>query len=346
VTGGIVAQFVTQFSRAPNTQNAGWFLDLYSSKRLDLNPPYQRRSVWNLGYKRFFIDSVLRNYPTPSIFLDADVSPVGGTNYKVIDGKQRLTSIIEFVEDRFPTPDSLEDLQLAGKYFSDLPDQVRVALFSYVFTVENIHGASPAELNQAFDRLNRNVARLNKQELRHARYGGAFIAKAETIANDPFWTDAGLVTPARIRRMLDVEYVSELYVIAMKGIQDGKDYLDSIYAQNDEEIAGEREADRLFRWTQRYLENINSVWTLRGTRFANVADFYSLWAAVTNIRRSRHEEIPEPAIAAERLDRLEQEIKAQRTQRSRRYLLAARQGSNKRPTREARASIVTEALTE
>ena len=77
--------------------------------------------------------------------------------------------------------------------------------------------------------------------------------------------------------MLDVEYVSELYVIAMDGIQAGKDYLDNTYASNDEEIAGEKEADSLFRGVIRYLESVDETWPLKASRFTNVADLYSLW---------------------------------------------------------------------
>jgi hypothetical protein len=154
------------FTRSPSPQLAGWFLDLHSAGRLDLDPPYQRRSIWNLAYKQFFIDSVIRNYPTASIFLETVIKPGQATVYRVIDGKQRLTSLFEFTEDAYPTSDTLDDIGLGDKYFSDLPDDVQVAIHSYKLTVENIQGAGPAELNEAFDRLNRNVARLNKQELR------------------------------------------------------------------------------------------------------------------------------------------------------------------------------------
>lgn len=169
---------------------------------------------------------MIRNYPTQSIFLDVNVDPDADprqrTTYRVLDGKQRLTSLIDFTKGEFPTPESLNDLGLDEKYYDELPRPIRTRILSYIFTVESVTNVSSAELNQAFDRLNRNVARLNKQELRHAQYGGAFITKMEGLAGDPFWEESGLVTPARRRRMLDVEYVSEFYVVAALGIQDWK----------------------------------------------------------------------------------------------------------------------------
>jgi hypothetical protein len=329
------------FRRSPNTQTASWFLDISSSGRLNLDPPYQRRSVWNLGYRQFFIDSVIRNYPTQAIFLDVDVDPERATEYKVIDGKQRLTSLISFSQDGFPTSQSLADLDLQERYYSDLPREVKSRVLNYLLTVESVVGARSAELNQAFDRLNRNVSRLNKQELRHAQYGGAFITKMERFAELPFWEEVGLVTPARRRRMLDVEYVSELYIIGIKGIQDGKDYLDVVYAEFDEEIDHERRADRLFRGTREFLERIDEKWQISGTRFRNVADFYSLWAAILKLM---DDGVPISSRGVGRLKAFHAEIEAGQTTRARDYLLAARQGSNKAANREVRAKMLEDVL--
>lgn len=322
--------------RNPNTQAASWFLDQNSARKLDLDPPYQRRSVWNDEYKQFFIDSIIRNYPAPTIFLQAEVSPDHPTIYHVIDGKQRLTALFEFVDDTFQTPDSLDDVNLGGYYYSELPEDVKIAILEYSFAVENISNASPTELDQAFDRLNRNVARLNKQELRHARYGGEFIKKVENLAEHPFWSQLGIATPARIRRMTDVEYVSELYIISLAGPQDGKDYLDNFYAKNDKEILGADDADKRFLATQDFLRELDSIYGLRSTRFANIADFYSLWAAVDGLIRESAE--LDVRVAADGLLRFADEISEQVTDRARDYLLAAVQGSNKKSNRDVRTS--------
>jgi len=247
-----------------------------------------------------------------------------------------------FLRDEFPTPDSLTDLTLADAYYSDLPGDIRRKILSYKLTVENIQDARPTELNEVFDRLNRNVARLNRQELRHAKYGGEFARKMEVLADDPFWDDIGLVTPSRRRRMLDVEYVSEFYVIVLAGIQEGKDYLDEIYSAYDTEIANERSADRLFRQVRKTIEAIHELLGLDGTRFSNVADFYSLWAAVTERTRARRTVDPELTVAG--LRRFQDEVEEQATERSQAYLLASRQGSNKRANRDLRARILSEVL--
>jgi len=301
--------------------------------------------VWNLEYRQFFIDSLVRNYPTQSIFLEIEVDPDIPTVYRVLDGKQRLSSLIKFTEDEFPAPDSLADLKLSSLYYSDFPKDFKKQILSYLFTIEVVEDATSAELNQAFDRLNRNVARLNRQELRHAQFGGAFLSKMERLADNAFWSELGLVTPARRRRMLDVEYVSELYVIGLKGIQDGKDYLDEIYAAYDQEIVGEEQADRTFRRTREFLEFVHNSRNLSATRFTNVADFYSLWAAVSRLLPSKQIRLQARRVA-DALASFQEELENQESSRSRDYLLAARQGSNKASNRTLRAEILEQVLRE
>ncbi len=332
------------FQRTPNTQTASWFLDLHDSGKLDLDPPYQRRSVWTDDYREFFIDSVIRNYPTQAIFLDLTIDPDSPSVYRVLDGKQRLTTIIDFTQDAFPAPDSLADFRVAGLYYSDFPREVKSLLLKYLFIVETVSDASTAELNQAFDRLNRNVSRLNRQELRHAQFGGEFIQKMELLANTSFWEDVGLVTAARTRRMLDVEYVSEFYVVCLAGIQDGKDYLDEVYARYDAEIPEEDVVDSRFEATREYIGKVDGDLRIASTRFRNVADFYALWAAVgapeTDVQR-----FATPDVAAGALRAFQVELDEQDTRRSRDYLLAARQGSNKASNRTLRAELLREVMT-
>lgn len=333
---------IKRFERTPSPQTVSWFLDLDAAGRLNLDPPYQRRSVWSPQYRQFFIDSVIRNYPTQSIFIDRVVDPDRPTEYRVLDGKQRLTTLLQFTKNEFPTPESLADIGLEGRYYEDLEKDDKLRILEYLFTVEMVTNTTTAELNQAFDRLNRNVARLNKQELRHARFDGAFIRKVEELAEAPIWEEVGLVTDARRRRMLDVEYVSEFYVVSAQGVQDGKEYLDEIYAAWDEEIPQARTANKNFADSVEYIQQLNASLPLSGTRYSNVADFYSLWAALIELRQAGT--LPEAEAVAARLSDFTQELDAGRTERSQRYLLAARQGSNKGSNRALRADTLAQVI--
>lgn len=64
---------------------------------LDLNPPYQRSAVWSKQKKQLFVDTILMNIPCPTIILIAN-----STGHECVDGKQRLTAIVEFFRGSFP----------------------------------------------------------------------------------------------------------------------------------------------------------------------------------------------------------------------------------------------------
>src|SRR4051794_27220455 len=64
-------------------------LNFYEKGQLNLEPGFQRSSVWSDRDRAKLVDSILRNYPLPSIFLYKR-HPEGDICYDVIDGKQRI----------------------------------------------------------------------------------------------------------------------------------------------------------------------------------------------------------------------------------------------------------------
>jgi len=63
-----------------------WFLDLYRNEQLDLDPSYQRRSVWSLKDRKFFLDTIFKNYPCPAVFLHKEINEdAGKLIYHVVD---------------------------------------------------------------------------------------------------------------------------------------------------------------------------------------------------------------------------------------------------------------------
>ena len=111
--------------RLLNTQTVAWFYDLIRRGLVDLDPSYQRRSVWTKPYKRYFIDTIMRNFPSPPIFLDRRIDTSGNTRYAVVDGKQRLLSILEFIKGDIALPDDYGDARLDGKYFTELSPELK-----------------------------------------------------------------------------------------------------------------------------------------------------------------------------------------------------------------------------
>lgn len=71
----------------------------YSEDKLHVNRRYQRKLVWTQEEKQKLVESVLRRYPVPAILLAE--RDEGG--YEIIDGLQRLHTIVSFIETTFPT---------------------------------------------------------------------------------------------------------------------------------------------------------------------------------------------------------------------------------------------------
>lgn len=83
---------------------------------INMNPEYQRGYVWDLTDKQKFIDSVFQNVDLGKfVFYDTDDYTPGKFVYEIIDGKQRLSTLIEFYENRFPMSNGLYYNYLSGK---------------------------------------------------------------------------------------------------------------------------------------------------------------------------------------------------------------------------------------
>ncbi|MBG6217012.1 hypothetical protein IWX75_001466 [Arthrobacter sp. CAN_A6] len=312
-----------------------------SSLQLDLAPTYQRRSVWNDEYRRFYIDTILRNYPSPAIYLEIETRPGSPTVHHVIDGKQRLETIISFTKDEFHLGQYFAEEGFESAYYSDLSDLLRDSFVDYVLSVENITRSTNAEIKSAFERLNKNTAKLNRQELRKAQYEGAFITKMTNLAEHPFWTNVGVASRARIARMLDVEYVSEIYLLTMHGILDGSpNLLDDYYSSYDEEISNEDETDLRYYTALEWLNKLD----IQGTRWTNLGDFYSLWSAVLELDRGRNTPSPESAQVV--LRKLHEAFSDPSSADELKYSDAVRQGTNKESSRLIRRELIVSALKE
>jgi hypothetical protein len=286
-------------------RNIGWFLDLYRNEQLDLNPSYQRRSVWTLKDRKFFLDTIFRNYPCPAVFIHKEINEqVGNLTYHVVDGKQRLETVIRFIHNDIAIDKEYGDTKLNGKKWKDIENDtgLKSQFRDYVMPVEFLEVANGNYVNEVFDRLNRNSRKLERQELRHAKYDGWFITTAETEAEQNEWEHFAVVTKARVRRMKDVQFLSELLIVILKNRIDGfdQDYLDDVYAEYDsplETLKGFNEGDFKYRlaFAKDYLlkmENHNSAVTKYARGFAN---FYSLWAFVV-----LNQTLQPPEIMAER----------------------------------------------
>jgi hypothetical protein len=271
-----------------------------------MDPSYQRRSVWSNRYREDFVETVLLGYPAPSLFVHEEIDADGNQSYAVVDGKQRLMTLFDFVGNQFSTrdaPDVKLPTDLRGKYFKDLDVDVRRGFYSYEFTVEYVPSTDELTINEVFDRINRNVSKLTRQELRHARYAGVYASAVETMSDALFETlPPGFprILEASRRQMKDVEFAAQLALLVERGpLSTSQDDLDRFYA-NREDDWEEREVimEKFFDTVSRVNIVARSAKAdITASRLRNQGDFYSLFGAIAALG----EELPNPDTAAVRL---------------------------------------------
>lgn len=341
-----------------NYQNVAWLWDIHNRKLLNLNPPYQRRAVWNQEYMEYFVDTILNNYPTPAIFLHQEIDPEGRMLYHVVDGKQRLTTLFKFLANEFPTsenPKLTTVVAYRGRYFRDLDAVARTAFFTYQFSIEYLETTDEQIIGNIFDRINRNVAKLSPQELRHARFDGVFIGAAEELTLSMLSTlpkNAPRITQKSRDQMKDVEFTTHLLLFLES--YDAKSYdqegLDEIYALRDLEWEHRDRVKNEFQIVIKLLASLfEAEGELTGTRLVNQTDFYSLFCAVAEVLRDRtHILAQDPTkIAAKLLDfahRVDEESERARDDELRQYYEAARSASTHASSRQTRIRHIRKVL--
>lgn len=221
--------------------------DLIGWKRdgtLDLRPHFQRGSVWKERDKSFLIDSLLRGFPIPMIVLQQEErSGPADLIRRVVDGQQRLRTIIAFCErilledaddnDNWAYKPSGVTHRAPGLAFGALPASAQGKIMRTRLSVATIEaGATPSQILEVYDRLNSTGAALTPQELRYARRPGAFADLCYGLAreNQTRWTDWRLFNDAEIARMKEVEFSSELILLLRDGVaKTGRKEVDDAY---------------------------------------------------------------------------------------------------------------------
>ncbi|WP_098894892.1 DUF262 domain-containing protein [Streptomyces sp. t99] len=151
----------------------------YSENKLWVNRRYQRKLVWTLEEKQKLIESVLKRYPIPAILL----AEREGGEYEVIDGLQRLHTIVSFIETAFTTIDgkffdvnqfvTAKTRSVEGGTFTMAGGEKISArdvgtILDYSIAVSVMRGATEEEIDDVFARINTYGHRLSDQERRQA----------------------------------------------------------------------------------------------------------------------------------------------------------------------------------
>jgi hypothetical protein len=260
------------------------FINLYEKGQLNLEPGFQRDSVWTISDRKKLIESLFQHYPVPSIFLYRR-NENGEIRYDVIDGKQRIETVLIFqgigrlgprfsIKMKLEPEGDIEEWDWAKIKKHNLAHLLRGYKFQTVETIGDL-----SDIIDLFVRINSTGKMLTGAEKRHARfYHSEFLKQAAKLAEKKrgYFLEHSILTAQQISRMKHVELLCELMAsIQAKGLINKKTALDGIiggYSLNA------RMLNKIVQETIRVFNLLEKMFPLiKTTRFANTVDFYSLF---------------------------------------------------------------------
>lgn len=168
---------------------------LYKDGILDIQPEFQRNEVWPPSFQARFIDSLVKELPIPNMCFSYDKDQ---NQMRVIDGLQRMTSIIKFLDTEKEWKISVLpdiDPRISGKTNFQIKkdsvalyDSIRNLSLPVTFLrVSHKKTEHDEYLFRIFHRLNTYGKRLNSQEIRNCIYSGPFNSLLKELNETGNW---------------------------------------------------------------------------------------------------------------------------------------------------------------
>ena len=168
--------------------NVSSLLDKYTRNKLILQPDYQRRFVMKPVVASRLIESILLGIPLPVVYFAEEEDG----SLSVIDGQQRLTAIISFIQGKFLYDDKVFKLtglnvlnDLNKKTWNDLTDVQREKILDTSIRAIVVKKESSDDIKfEIFERLNTGSTPLNEDEIRNTIYRGSYMNLLKELENN------------------------------------------------------------------------------------------------------------------------------------------------------------------
>lgn len=126
---------------------------------IDFDPDYQRGYVWDETDKELLLDSIFKNIDIGKfvlIHLSDSEWMKRGLSYEILDGKQRLNTLIEFYENK---------LAYKGKYYNDLSRKDKRTFNDHQIAVAEVRETDKKTVLKYFLMLNRTGKTMDESHL-------------------------------------------------------------------------------------------------------------------------------------------------------------------------------------
>jgi hypothetical protein len=251
-------------------------LNFHKAEELELNPWYQRRAVWTPQQKGYLINTILENKPVPTIYVrhTLDIEKEKSLR-EVVDGQQRLRSIIGFKDGEFS---ARHPNYKAKKFYSELKGPEKEQFLMTSLSVAYLIGATESDVIEIFGRINSVSKTLNPQEKRNAQFSGEYKQFTVRMAAEllPIWRTRNIFSATDISRMAEVEFVADLGMNFVLGLQDySPAKLVKFYSGNDQEFPALVLTEKQFREVFGVVASLD-VQSVRDTIFSRPPVLFSL----------------------------------------------------------------------
>lgn len=192
--------------------------NMVKGEAIDIKPKYQRRERWNKDKQSALIESFLLNIPVPPIYLAEDEYG----KYSVIDGKQRITSIYNFILQKEKLVNLEKFTEIEGFTFDELPSPLNNALKirPYIRVITLLKQSDSLLKYEVFNRLNTGGDKLLAQEIRNAAFESELNDLMVELSENNFFkvqfnidTEKNREKSKIYKEMLDVEYVLRFFTL-------------------------------------------------------------------------------------------------------------------------------------
>lgn len=214
---------------------------------------FQRRLVWTDKQKVRLLETVMMEFPMPEIYVwQQDPNPETlAQTFSIVDGQQRISTLRQFINNEWPLKSSYLDDErktssYANKFWKDLEQSEKSRILNYRINSRLIPpSVTKNEIRLIFARLNETDRSLNPQELRNATLNGVFLNASAKIADSDEMKQLDIFSANDVRRMLDVEFASQLLGYERNGItnenaksiNDLYDKYSNVYLEADKDVS-------------------------------------------------------------------------------------------------------------
>lgn len=206
------------------THSLKQFCKMISEGNVVFDYPLQRdKNQWTHAQKSLLIHSIATDYAVPAVYSKGTVETTDAgytqTIYSILDGKQRLTSVHDYLLGQYALMDETPAVRLgnhhyemAGCYFSELPQPVQDAIYDYTINMYYFVNVTDDELADMFYRLNNGTPMSNQQKVK-SKMGVKTATTLNELVKHPFASECVTMTSQQRKRAGDEQVIVEVMML-------------------------------------------------------------------------------------------------------------------------------------